>query len=405
MTKRILFITQWFEPEIHLKGLGFAKELVANGFEVEVITGFPNYPGGEVFPGYKISILKRQLMDGVFVTRVPIYPSHDNSALKRIANYFSFAISAFIYGAFFAQRPHIIYAYHPPLTVGLISCFIRMIRKIPIVYDIQDLWPDSVMASNMLRNKILLNFINKICNFVYNQVDRIVVLSPGFKEALISRGVPYNKISIIYNWCDDNVNTYYRLRNNMDHKPCEYFNIVYAGNIGIGQGLHSVLDAALLLQLRKEKICFTFIGSGLEVERLKIIVYEKAIKNVFFLPRCPITEIGGYLKNADALLVHLKKDALYEITIPSKTQAYMSIGKPILMGVSGDAAKLIDKAGCGVNAIPGYPLSIADAALTLSKLTKQELKEMGLNGKSYYKNNLSIKIGTMKFIEIFNDLL
>ena len=143
---KILIVTQWFEPEPTFKGMLFARELVARGHEVEVLTGFPNYPGGKVYPGYRIRPWVRERLDGIDVLRVALYPSHDNSSLRRAFNYVSFAFSAAVIGTALIRKPDVIYAYHPPITVGLAAAAIGLFRRAPFVYDIQDLWPDTVVS-------------------------------------------------------------------------------------------------------------------------------------------------------------------------------------------------------------------------------------------------------------------
>src|SRR5690606_2008039 len=201
MAIRILLITQWFDPEPTFKGMVFARELVKQGFKVEVLTGFPNYPGGKIYPGYKIKLFQKESIDGVTITRVPLYPSHDKGALGRALNYMSFALTSMLYGLFFAKRPSVIYAYHPPLTVGISAAIIRFFRRAPMVYDIQDMWPDTLRATGMLSNERVLRGISRACDWVYKKADQLVVLSPGFKRLLIERGVPESKIEVIYNWC------------------------------------------------------------------------------------------------------------------------------------------------------------------------------------------------------------
>ena len=191
---RILMLTQWFDPEPTFKGLAFAKELVRLGHEVEVLTGFPNYPGGELYEGYKIRLIQRENIDGISVLRVPLYPSHDGSALRRIANYVSFAFSAAFIGALLVKPADVMYVYHPPATVGFAASVIGMVRRIPFVYDIQDLWPDTLAATGMLNNPSILKLVDSGCRFIYRHAAKIVVLSPGFKEMLITRGVPAKKI-------------------------------------------------------------------------------------------------------------------------------------------------------------------------------------------------------------------
>jgi len=398
---RILLLTQWFEPEPTFKGLVFAKELMRQGFEVEVVTGFPNYPGGKLYPGYKIEWLKREMIDGVRVTRLPLYPSHSQSALGRVLNYASFATSSLLYGLFGAKKPDVIYAYHPPLTVGVAAVLIRLFRRVPVVYDIQDMWPDTLRATGMVSNERVLDIVARICQAVYRSVDQLVVLSPGFKRLLIERGVPESKVEVIYNWCNEA-----SLGNPAGKLPADFpvsdrFTIVFAGNMGKAQALDSVLAAAELLQNKVPEICFVFIGGGVEVDNLKRSAQEKKLPNVRFLPAVPMSEIGGMLARADALLVHLRKDSLFTITIPSKTQAYMAVGKPLLMAVEGDVADLVSSADCGVTAEPENPESIAAAALKLYSLSPAQREAMAERSKHYYQSQLSLRVGVEKFADVF----
>lgn len=318
---RILMLTQWFDPEPTFKGLAFAKELIRLGHEVEVLTGFPNYPGGKLYDGYKIRLRQREIIDGISVIRVPLYPNHDGSALKRIGNYLSFAFSAALLGPFLVKQADVVYVYHPPATVALPAMMIKLLRGMPFVYDIQDLWPDTLAASGMLNNRQILKCVEWWCNLTYKIADHIVVLSPGFKRKLIERGVPEDKVSVIYNWCDEGQIAVMKRRVAAEREPemVGRFNIVFAGTMGKAQVLDAVMDAAKLLSDRLPQVQFVFIGGGSDVERLKQIKSDKNLANVIFLPRRPFSEIGSALSMADLLLVHLKDDPLFEITLPSKT--------------------------------------------------------------------------------------
>ncbi|UQY34403.1 glycosyltransferase family 4 protein [Pseudomonas fulva] len=404
MAIRVLLLTQWFEPEPTFKGLVFARELMRQGFEVEVLTGFPNYPGGKLYPGYKVKLLQREVIHGVEITRVPLYPSHGRSGIGRVMNYLSFSAAASVYGLFGAKRPDVIYAYHPPLTVGITAALIRIFRRVPVVYDVQDMWPDTLNATGMFSNRTGLKIVSRICDWVYRTADHLVVLSPGFKRILISRGVPEEKIDIIYNWCDENALAKVDVNISADFPGSESFRILFAGNIGKAQALESVIEAAQILKTRGENIIFVFLGGGLEVDNLKELAVRQQLYNVRFLPRVPMSEVGSYLNSADALLVHLKKDELFTITIPSKTQAYMAAGKPILMAVDGDAADLIRQSGCGQVAESENPQDIANAALALQSLSADERKSMAGKGSAYYKENLSLSVGTSHFGSIFRTL-
>ncbi|MGE8101775.1 glycosyltransferase family 4 protein [Pseudomonas fluorescens] len=404
MAVRVLLLTQWFDPEPTFKGLVFARELVRQGFDVEVVTGFPNYPGGKIYPGFKMRLIQRELIDGVRVTRLPLYPSHGQSGAGRIANYVSFAATSLFYGLFFSKRADVIYAYHPPLTVGIVATIIRFFRRIPVVYDIQDLWPDTLRATGMFANEKALNLVSKVCNYVYKNVDQLVVLSPGFKRLLTERGVPESKIEIIYNWCAEDL-----LVSSGNQLPANFpdpsrFRVLFAGNMGKAQALDSVLDAANLLQERSIDLVFVFLGGGVEVERLKQKAEANGLRNVVFLPSVPMSDVGSYLANADALLVHLKKDPLFTVTIPSKTQAYMAVGKPLLMAVDGDAADLVRLSGCGLVAESENPESLAAAVQSLHLAGDQSRNEMAEKGRFYYRDNLSLSEGVRRFADIFKRL-
>lgn len=404
MAIRVLQLSQWFDPEPGSKGLVFARELVRQGFEVEVLTGFPNYPGGKVYPGYRIKLLQREVMDGVQVTRVPLYPNHDHSVIRRLLNYASFAASSLVYGLFMARRADVIYAYHPPLTVGITASLIRLFRRIPVVSDIQDMWPDTLRATGMLTNARALNMVAAVCQWVYRRADHIVVLSPGFKRLLIQRGVPEAKLDVIYNWADEAGLAAPQGQLPASFPGPEQFRIVFAGNMGKAQALDTVLDAAALLQARGSRVCFVMLGSGVEVNRLKQRTVDLELNNVIFLPPVPMAEVGTLLNAADALLVHLRKDPLFEITIPSKTQAYMTVGKPLLMAVDGDAADLVLQSGGGVVAKSENVETLANEAQALGALAPEQLLAMGQRAKTYYQKHLALAVGVAKFGAIFRQL-
>ena len=401
---KILLLTQWFDPEPTLKGLVFAKELVKQGHQVEVLTGFPNYPGGKVYKGYNIKIFQRETIDGISILRVPLYPSHNDSAIKRVINYVSFAASATVYGILFTKKADVIYCYHPPLTVDMAALLIKLFRRTPVVLDIQDMWPDTLKATGMINNDKMLSLVSNICQIVYRYADHIVVLSPGFKNLLEQRKVPPSKVSVIYNWCDESsLNSITNLDDENKKLLDNKFNIVFAGNMGKAQSLDTIINVANELKEISE-IQFIMIGQGTETKSLKVLCDEKKVNNVKFIPRLPMTEIGSILREADALLVHLNKDPLFEITIPSKTQAYMAIGRPIIMGVSGDAAQLIMQANCGIVVNPEDIESIKQGILELYSLDNQKLKEYSSNALTFYNKNLSKQAGVRKFIDIFKKL-
>jgi glycosyltransferase involved in cell wall biosynthesis len=392
---KILFLTQWFDPEPTFKGLSFARELKRRGHEVEVLTGFPNYPEGQLYPGYRVRLFRREVMEGIRVTRVALYPSHDRSALRRVLNYVSFALSAALLGPFLVRRADVAYVYHPPPTVGLAAILLKWFRGIPFVYDVQDLWPDTLAATGMVKSKALLWLVGAWCKFVYRRASKIVVLSPGFKRRLTERGVSVDKIEVIYNWCDE-ANIHPVPRNEIlaqELGMAGKFNVVFAGNMGEAQALDTVLGAAELLRESNPQVQFVFVGGGTEVERLKSKASSRGLHNVLFLARRPLAEIAPVLSLADLLLVHLKDDPLFEITVPSKIQAYLSMGSPILAALRGDGADLVQRSGGGFICAPQDGVGLADAVTRVYLIPAEDLAEVGDRGGKYYRQGLSMSVG------------
>lgn len=400
---RILLITQWFDPEPTFKGLLFARELVRRGHSVTVLTGFPNYPGGKIYPGYKIRPWKREVIDGVDVLRVALFPSHSRSGIARAANYLSFAVTATI-GALLLRRPDVAYLYHPPGTVGLAALALKILKRVPFIIDIQDMWPDTLGATGMLSNRRILSAIGALMSTIYRAAAHIVVLSPGFGRLLAERGVSTAKVTVIPNWTYD-VPVPRDADGQMQPILADGFNILFAGTMGYAQALDVVLEAAALLREQAPDVRFVFVGSGIDKERLQTQAAKLGLDRVVFLPRRAPSEMPQVFNEADALLVHLRRDPLFEITIPSKTQAYLQAGRPILMGVDGDAKDIVTAAHAGIPFSPEDPQALADAVLSLRALPADVRGEMGRSGRRYYDEQLSIATGVDRFASLFEQVL
>lgn len=403
---RILFLTQWFQPEPCFKGLPFAKALQGLGHEVEVLTGFPNYPGGKVYPGYRIRLWQCEMMDGIRVYRVPLYPSHDKSALRRILNYVSFGLSSAAIGPFLVRKPDVIYVYNL-ITLSLASLVLRLFHRCPVVYDIQDLWPDSVVNSGMLSNHGVLQVLNRLCQVVYHQASHLVTLSPGIKAELVRRGIPETCISMVYNWCDEEY--YYPLERD-ESMAAELglsgrFVVMSAGNMGVTHGLDSVIQVAERLSKAQPSIKFVFAGGGVEQKRMMQTVAERGLTNVVFIERQPIENMAAILALADVMVVHLKDTPLSRISPPSRIQAYLAASKPILMGVRGDAAEIIRASGAGEVVTPEDPESIAEGLLKHYALSGAERRQMGVSARNYYQKFMCMQSGVRTLDQIFKNTL
>lgn len=385
---RILYLAQWFEPEPMIKGAGFVTELIARGHEVQVVTGFPNYPFGKLYDGYRLSLHKRDVAGGVPIDRVPLYPSHNRSSIGRMANYISFMVSATLFGIFRARRFDVVYAY-PPITVGLAAAAIAKVRRRPFVIDIQDLWPDSVVVSGMAGTSRMAGILHALCNFTYRSAARIVAQSMGIAARLQERGVPAEKIDVIYNSADESAAA---ASGTCDLSPYGFggaFNIVYGGNLGHMQGLDTLIRAAHAARNSIPHLRLTLIGDGMEGARLRALVAELNATNVGIFAGVPRSEIGDVFASADVLVLHLLDDPLFEITIPQKTQFYLAMGKPILIGMRGEAARFIVDAEAGIAIPPGDVGAIAAAMVSFARMPVAARTAMGARGRSAYEEKFS----------------
>ncbi|MGA2938021.1 MAG: glycosyltransferase family 4 protein [Syntrophobacteraceae bacterium] len=401
---RILLLSQWFQPEPFFKGLPFARALRDRGHKVEVLTGFPNYPGGKVYSGYRIRPWQSEEMDGIHVIRTALYPSHDRSGFGRALNYLSFSLTSALFGAFLVDEPEVVYASNLP-TLWPASLVLRLRYRCPVVYDILDLWPDSVAGSGMMNNKLLLKVLGSLCLAVYRRASHLVTTSPGIKAELVRRGVPEENITLIYNWCDEEYMKPAERDNSLAAKLglSDDFIVMFAGTMGVMQGLDSILDAAAQLCTVQPKIRFVFVGGGIDRDRLQRLALERRLANVTFVERQPPETMAAILALADVLLVHLRDTPLFRMTIPSKIQAYMAVGKPILLGVQGDSADIIRNSGAGIIAEPERAESIARGVLQFFEMTEVNRERIGMNGREFYRDDLSINAGVRRFEAIFEN--
>jgi len=385
---RLLTLSQWYNPEPNFKGLALATALQAKGHTVTAVTGFPNYPSGKIYPGYRLQWRQWETMNGVRVLRVPLYPNHSNSGVKRILNYASFAFSASTLGAALCGSADVMWVYHPPLTVGIPAWWIGLLRRIPFVYEVQDLWPETLAATGMFRSATAARLVNNLARFVYRRAAAIIVISSGFKRNLVSKGVPAAKIHVIPNWADEELYRPVARDENLAREfgLADRFNVMFAGNIGAAQGLETALDAAELLR-DLPRAQFVLIGDGVSVEHLRRATQERGLSNIRWIDRQPAERMPRWFALADVMLVHLKRDPLFEITIPSKTMAYLACGRPILCAVAGDTADLVRSASAGIVCPAEDPAALAQAVRDLYALPCEQREALGNAGRRAFLEN------------------
>lgn len=403
---RILILSQYYPPEPDIRVHPLARELAARGHQVTVITGFPNYPAGKIYAGYRQKLWQWERYGGMRVLRLPLFPSHDRSAVRRSLNYLSFAMSASLLGPLLCGKADVMWVYHPPLTIGIPAWWIGLLRRVPFVYEIQDMWPETVAATGMINSSsCAIRCLGHLAKFIYRRVAAISVISPGFKTNLVAKGVPAEKIQVIPNWVDENL---YRpvprdaalaARHGLSGK----FNVVFGGNLGAAQALQNVLAAAVLLRDLPD-LQFVFIGDGVEDQALRKQVDADGLENVRFIGRQPAESMALFLALADVALVHLRRDPLFEITIPGKTTAYLACGRPILCAVAGDAATMVRRAGAGLTCTPEDPVALAQTVRELYALPEKQREAMGQSGRKAFLNHYTRTMLFGQYEELFKTI-
>lgn len=394
---RVAFVSQWYDPEEGSAAVpgAIVRALEARGHQVDVVTGFPNYPSGKLFDGYHMRPFQREQRGQTRVHRVALYPSHDRSPVRRALNFVSFALTASTVGAALVRRSEVTLVYSTPATVGLAGVVLRRVFRRPFVLYIADIWPDTVFATGMLPSRItrpVATTLHAFCNAIYRTAERIAVTSPGMKDALVSRGVPHYKLDVIYNWVDESV---FR-RPPHTKQDADDFEIMYAGNLGDVQGLETAIEAMALLP-PASRIRLRLVGRGVAQTRLRSLSERLGVQDrVRFEPSRAPQDMPGLMATADVQLVSLRDEPLFHMTMPSKIQAIMATAQPLIVTAPGDAASLTSESGAGWAVTPGDPRALAQAIQRASEVPRDELGQMGERGRQYYEQHLSAAVGASR---------
>lgn len=392
---KILIVSQYCWPEPDFRIFKVARELAVSGHLVQIVTTFPNYPLGNLYPGWKNQILKIENLDGVKIIRHKIYYSHDNSSLRRALTYFSFLVNGLLISSWYVNRPDVIFVYTPPITSGILGLFYKSIFRSKLVLDVQDLWPESIETSGMVRNNqnIYFIFAKYFSSIVYRKSDSLICITEGYKRHLKSKGLSDEKLTVIYNWANEEFkksNKESGLTEKRLHD--DTFTFLYAGNIGKGQDLGVFIEA--VNQVRSNaQFRFVFIGEGTQKAALQERCRElNLVDRIIFLERKDQSIISSYVKHADVLFASLQDHFLSSLIMPSKIQSYMFEGKAILFAGNGEPVSLILKAECGLTS-DRSPDLIARNIETFLSMDRVKLQEYGLNGFWYYSKYLSFEVG------------
>jgi colanic acid biosynthesis glycosyl transferase WcaI len=386
---RILTVSQYFWPE-NFPINDLAKGLQQKGHDITVLTGMPNYPEGRFFPGYKAFPIRRDHYEGVRIIRVPMVPKGNGNPLRMVLYYWSLAMSAcLLVPVFFRKRVDLVFVYQPsPITVGLPALVLKAIEQIPVWIWVQDLWPETLVGTGMVRSGTLLKITDHLVRFIYSRCDRVLVQSQAFVPRMLEKGVPRERIRFF-------PNTAQELYKQAVVKPDapeqnlmpEGFRVVFAGNIGRAQDIPTILAAAEKLKEQTD-IQWVILGDGpmrsWAEERIKA---RELDKSVHLLGRYPAEAMPGFFALADVLLVTLKKDPVFAVTIPSKIQSYLASGRPIVAAVDGEGARVIAESGGGLTVPAGDAEALAGVVLKMYAMPKPDLQKMGQLSRKYFERH------------------
>jgi colanic acid biosynthesis glycosyl transferase WcaI len=394
---KILYVSQYFPPEMGApaaRAAELSRHWARMGHEVTVLTGFPNHPTGVVPEDWRSRfhhLHHRETIDGVSVVRTWLWPLPNRKGHERIRNYASFCISSALSGLALAT-PDVIIATSPQLLVALSGWWLAFWKRVPFVFEVRDLWPESLVAVGAAGEGSLLHrTLGAIAGFLYRRAERIVVVTRAFKDHLMRHWkIPAARISIVENGVETDL---FRpdpaaLETRRQLHLEDRFLICYIGTMGNAHGLKTLIAAAEELQTTLPKAMFLLIGEGAEKDQIVKLAAERHLANILFLDQQPRESIPAYVSAADLCLVMLKKTELFKTVIPTKLLEYMACERPVIVAVDGQSREMVERAGAGIFVEPENSVALAQAIRDLEKCPEQRL-EMGRRGRQFIVNNLS----------------
>ena len=397
---RILIVTQYFYPE-NFKSNDLAFELQKRNHNVTVLTGIPNYPEGKIYENYGFLKKRKEIINGVKVYRSLIIPRGNASGINLFINYYSFAffgsIKAFFLGL--KNKYDAIIVHEPsPITQFYPALLINKIWRTPIYFWVMDLWPETLSIAGGIHNKLVLKYYNSVVKNFYNNSEKILITSKGFKDSIMKKGNFEDKIIYFPNWAEDIISD--GNKEFLIPELPEGFKIMFAGNLGESQDLENILNAFLELKYNKN-IKLIILGDGRKASFINEFIKENNLNDiVYILGKYPLNAMASFFDKADAMLVTLKDDPIFNLTVPAKIQAYMSAGKPILAMINGESADIIKEAKCGHVSSSGNYKSLSLNILKMASSSSDELKLMGNNSRAYFENNFRMKESISKLENI-----
>jgi glycosyltransferase involved in cell wall biosynthesis len=387
----ILIVTQYFWPE-NFRINDLTEGLLEKGHKVTVLTGIPNYPAGSFFLEYGLFSNLRQVFKGAKVIRVPLIPRGNGSGLRLALNYFSFALFASVLAPFLCRGKYdVIFVFEPsPITVGLPALVLKKWKSIPVLFWVQDLWPESLTATGAVHSPWIINKVRALVGFIYRGCDRILVTSQAYYPPVQSFGIDSKTLR----YFPQSVEAVYQpvkveVDASEDALMLKGFRVMFAGNLGAAQSFGTILDAAEKLK-STPGIKIIIVGDG----RMRSWIEEEVGKRglgetVQLLGRYPLEAMPRFFALADALLVTLKREPIFALTIPGKIQSYFACGKPVIAALDGEGSRLIDEAKAGITCPAEDADALAKAILAMAKMPREGRVAMGESALNYYHENFN----------------
>lgn len=395
---RFGLLTQWYDPEPGPAALPgtLARGLVDRGHEVSVVTGFPNYPTGKLVDGYRIRACQHEVLDGVHVTRTALWPSHNASAISRLLTYGSFGATAASVGLGSLRGLDSLWVNYSPVTLAPAMLLTTKVLGVPSIAHVADLWPDTLAASGVDESafvgRIAMLGSGAAAKAMYDVASFVSFISPGVEAELVSRGVPQHKLAYTPMWANEDL---FRpgaepMREELG-LPEDAVVLVYAGSIGEAQGLQPLIEACAAVA--DPRFVLLIAGSGTAEQSLKDRVAQLGLTNVRFLGRVAPDRMSNLLATADAAYIGLNEHPLAQMTMPSKTQATLAAGCPLLVAGRGDVAKVAQESGAGWCVPSGDTAALAGAINQICAAEPGELDRLGRQARTFYEQTFAVRAG------------
>lgn len=388
--------TQFFDPEPFLYGDNFVKEMMKRGCNIEVITGFPNHPTGQIYPNYRLAIYDLEVRNNVKVHRTYIFPNHSSFILLRLLNYLSFFLSSSILFATKVKKGDTVLVYQPPIFPLFAAALIKKFVNFKLIAIVQDVWPETLLGMGATRKGLMYNLIKLISAFAYKASDLLAIESPGFIDLLAKNGVDPIKTRVVHNWCHEKP---IQQKNEVRHTS-EKLAIGYAGNIGFAQGHIEIFEKISDEPSCADGFVFRMVGTGPKINHVTSAVKTFTNLQIQLYGQQPYEYALSIMLECDFLLVCLRKNEYLNATIPSKLQEGMYLGKPIICLAGEHANGVVEDARCGFTADPNDKKSVIDAFKKAKESSLAQRLKMGNNARSYYQKHFSFEKGVESVLKL-----